>query len=204
MTNTIDMGLARPTARRLRVGLREPSRRLHLTIGTTLAAFGLDVIRPDDLADVVICVLDAVAAATADLSLTAGPPVVALVDGATDDVVRRLYALGVGAVLDRASDPAVVAATAIAVGRGLVVARPTLVDLVPSSSAPLELDHHELRWMRALAAGKQMSAIAQQEGHSERDMYRKFRAVYAKLGVSGRAEALVLLARADLIGERTA
>ena len=205
MTNTTtEHDLPRPTTgRRLRVELREPIRALSQAICLALATFGIDVVdSTSDIADVIVWTLDAAAAAAADVSLTAGAPIVALVEGLTDDAVRRLYALGVGAVLDRSTEPAVIVATAVAVGRGLVVAQPSLFDLVPIQvEAPL-LDRHELRWMRALGNGEHMSAIAHTEGHSERDMYRKLKGVYAKLGVSGRAEALVLLARADLLGTR--
>ena len=205
MSDTLQHDVARSTGRRLQVELREPIRVLSQAICLAVAAFGLDLITSaGEVADVLIWALDAAAVAAADATLTAGAPVVALVEGLNDDAVRRLYALGVGAVLDRSTEPAVIVATAVAVGRGLVVAQPALFDLVPAQAEPQLLDRNELRWMRALAQGQLMSAIAQQEGHSERDMYRKFKGVYAKLGVSGRAEALVLLARADLLGERQA
>jgi DNA-binding CsgD family transcriptional regulator len=205
MTLTIDHELARPTARRLRVDLREPIRVLSQAICLALATFGLDLVEPADAqADVVVWALDTKAANAADPVLTAGPPVLALVEGLHGDAVRRLYAVGVRAVLERGTDAGVIAATAIAVGHGLVVAQPALFDLVPDTVEPLLLDRNELRWMRSLAGGRRMSAIAHDEGHSERDMYRKLKSVYAKLGVSGRAEALVLLARADLLTERRA
>ena len=203
MTLTIDHELARPTARRLRVDLREPIRVLSQAICLALATFGLDLVEPTDAqADVIVWALDGPTANAADPALTSGPPVLALVEGLDGEAVRRLYAVGVGAVLERGTDPGVIVATAIAVGHGLVVAQPAMFDLVPDTVEPLLLDRNELRWMRALAQGRLMSAIAQEEGHSERDMYRKFKSVYAKLGVSGRAEALVLLARADLLSER--
>jgi DNA-binding NarL/FixJ family response regulator len=207
MTNTIHHGLARPTVRRLRVQLREPIRVLSQAICLALAAFGLDLaedvtVDGDDRADVVVWALDSQTANAADPRLTAGPPVLALVEGLTPEAVRRLYGIGVRAVLERGTDAGVVAATALAVGNGLVVAHPALFDLVPETAEPLLLDRNELRWMRSLASGRLMSAIAHDEGHSERDMYRKFKGIYAKLGVNGRAEALVLLARADLLGER--
>jgi len=208
MTNTLHHDLARPVARRLRVDLREPIQVLSRAICLALATLGVDLIDlsdpTEDRADVIVWALDGQAGNAADPVMTDGPPVLALVEGLGGDAVRRLYAIGVRAVLERGTDAGVIAATAIAVGSGLVVAQPALFDLVPETTEPLLLERKELRWMRSLASGRLMSAIAQDEGHSERDMYRKFKGVYAKLGVSGREEALVLLARADLLNERRA
>jgi DNA-binding CsgD family transcriptional regulator len=46
-----------------------------------------------------------------------------------------------------------------------------------------------------------MIQLAEEEGCSERAMYRRMRAVYDQLGVDDRAEAIALLARARWFSE---
>jgi DNA-binding CsgD family transcriptional regulator len=52
-----------------------------------------------------------------------------------------------------------------------------------------------------LASGITTVKLATSIGYSEREMYRKLNALYKKMGVSNRAEALVLAARSGLIGD---
>jgi DNA-binding NarL/FixJ family response regulator len=203
MTNTIDQQLLAVRARPVRVELRDPAAVLDQAIPVALAAVGLELLEVGSPGppDVVVWALDAAMLATGGPALRSGPPVLALVEGLDETDVRRLYTAGVRGVLRQSSEPDVVVTAAMSVANGLAVAQPDLFG--PRLAVePLLLDRDELRWMRALAAGTHMSAIAHREGHSERDMYRKFSRVYAKLRVSGRAEALVVLARADLLRER--
>ncbi|MDH5374029.1 MAG: hypothetical protein OEX97_13885 [Acidimicrobiia bacterium] len=59
--------------------------------------------------------------------------------------------------------------------------------------------HHvareEIEWLRALGRGMTVAGTAAQFGLSERVMYRRLRATYTKLGVSGRVEAISLAVR---------
>jgi DNA-binding NarL/FixJ family response regulator len=181
---------------RTTVALREPIEVLRRAITDAFSHHGVAV-ADDGPADVVVWT---VAGPPAHVP-TGGPPVLALVEGRDELAIRALYAAGVRGVLDRGSAAEVIVTAALAVAAGLVVAEPHVLVPLPDA-APLLLDRDELRWMRALAAGTHVIAIAGAEGWSERDMYRKFKGIYAKLGVSGREEALVLLARADLLSER--
>jgi DNA-binding NarL/FixJ family response regulator len=50
----------------------------------------------------------------------------------------------------------------------------------------------ELAWLRTLASGSSVYSLAQSATYSERMMYRKLRELYARLGVAGRTQALML------------
>jgi len=55
----------------------------------------------------------------------------------------------------------------------------------------------EAQWLQALATGQTVADLARSAGYSERELYRRLRNVYGRLGAAGRAEALV---RATYLG----
>jgi len=59
----------------------------------------------------------------------------------------------------------------------------------------------ELVILRLLARGHRIADIAAVVNRSERDLYRVFRSLWARLGADGRAEGLVMAARAGLLDE---
>ena len=54
-------------------------------------------------------------------------------------------------------------------------------------------------WLRALAAGATVHQLAERIGYSEREMYRLLRAVYDRLGVPNRTQALVWATRQGIL-----
>jgi DNA-binding NarL/FixJ family response regulator len=58
------------------------------------------------------------------------------------------------------------------------------------------LSAEELGWLRALARGRTVSELAKEKAYSERQLHRRLKAVYARLGVAGRTEALLCAERA--------
>lgn len=56
----------------------------------------------------------------------------------------------------------------------------------------VRLTDDELAWLRDLAEGRTVAAVAGRSGYSERMMFRLLRDVYAKLNVASRTEALLL------------
>jgi DNA-binding NarL/FixJ family response regulator len=54
------------------------------------------------------------------------------------------------------------------------------------------LDERELSWLRLLAGGGTVAAVAASAGYSERMMFRLLRDLYARLGVGSRTEAMLL------------
>jgi DNA-binding NarL/FixJ family response regulator len=57
------------------------------------------------------------------------------------------------------------------------------------------LSAEEIEWLRKLAHGVPVSQLAEESFHSERDMYRVLGRLYARIGVAGRAEAIVAATR---------
>ena len=71
----------------------------------------------------------------------------------------------------------------------------TLVASSENSTAPTCLDDRDLAWLKSLAAGETVSELSNRVGFSEREMYRRLRRLYLRLGASGRTDALLKAAR---------
>ena len=61
-----------------------------------------------------------------------------------------------------------------------------------------DVTEEEVGWLADLAAGETVSAIADETGYSERAMFRRLKEVYERLGVTTRAEAILLAERLGL------
>ena len=66
-----------------------------------------------------------------------------------------------------------------------------------------ELDQRDREWLRLLADGTTVSALARRTGYSERETYRLLSALYARLGCTSRIQALLIAERAGLLDEDT-
>ncbi|MDP8957418.1 MAG: hypothetical protein M3N24_10765 [Actinomycetota bacterium] len=64
------------------------------------------------------------------------------------------------------------------------------------------LSGDEVEWLRRLSGGVTVSELAREAGHSKREMYRLLAAMYGRMGVHGKIEALVRAAQWGLISER--
>lgn len=62
------------------------------------------------------------------------------------------------------------------------------------------LSGEEARWLRFLARGGTVTQLARASGFSEREMYRRLKHVYRRLGVETRAQALVRASSLGLFG----
>jgi DNA-binding NarL/FixJ family response regulator len=81
------------------------------------------------------------------------------------------------------------------------VARELAARAETSESVP-ELSEQQVRWLRALASSATVTSLAKSAGYSEREMYRLLSALYARLGVTTRTEALLRADRWGLLQER--
>lgn len=70
---------------------------------------------------------------------------------------------------------------------------------IPSPEGGQRLSPEEVTWLRALAGGITIRALADQVGYSERGLYRLLCGVYRRLGVSSRLEAVLQAARLGLL-----
>jgi DNA-binding NarL/FixJ family response regulator len=68
----------------------------------------------------------------------------------------------------------------------------------PHGEGPV-IDQVEVEWLLELAKGGTVVRLAETYGYSERAMFRKLADLYARLGVTGRAEAVVAAHRLGLL-----
>jgi DNA-binding NarL/FixJ family response regulator len=110
---------------------------------------------------------------------------------------------GAETVLDYLTPAHHVAIAVEAVDRGLalvdVATLRRLVDISPDTSPP-KLGHHELRLLRLIVAGAQISRIETELSCSRRTAYRRMHDLYAKLGARNREEAMYVAGRWGLLG----
>ena len=171
-----------------------------------LTQAGFDVAGPDATADVVLAPLRAAADCEVVEALAAAgvSAVVALLSPADTDGYAHAFGNGVAAAAPYDAEPEEIAATAQAAVRGTaVVPSDIAVSLARRAGDPHRhpppLDQVELDWILALAKGATVVEIADRHGYSERAMFRKLGDVYARLGASNRAEALVAAGRLGLL-----
>jgi DNA-binding CsgD family transcriptional regulator len=63
----------------------------------------------------------------------------------------------------------------------------------------MALDVEEVTWLRSLAAGETVAELSLRLGYSERELYRRLRRLYSKMGASGRTDALLRAVRWGLL-----
>jgi DNA-binding NarL/FixJ family response regulator len=179
------------------VEVREPVPRLRYALRAPLEAVGGILVEPGDTRaarDVVIWSLPTESTVAALQLADPTTRVLALVHDPAPWLVNELLGAGARAVLDRTSSPETIARAAISVARNYVVLP---ADCSGTSITALRrpLDGDEMRWMRALADGTRVPALAAQEGCGEREMYRRLRSIYRKLEAPNRDAALHVLRR---------
>jgi DNA-binding NarL/FixJ family response regulator len=130
---------------------------------------------------------------------------VALLQEADTRRYARALARCTGAVpLDAELDDVVASVWAAARGRALLptsVVRELAARAETGEAVP-DLTEQQIRWLRALASSATVTSLAKSAGYSEREMYRLLSALYARLGVTTRTEALLRADRWGLLRER--
>ncbi|HUG46808.1 MAG TPA: hypothetical protein VMP67_00165 [Candidatus Limnocylindria bacterium] len=132
----------------------------------------------------------------------AGVSVVVLLRDLRAEVCRRALAEGALTVLDwRASPDDIVAALQAALAGRSLIAPPVMRAVLAPSTADegALLTEQEHGWLRALADGATVAGLAQAAHYSEREMYRRLRSVYRRLGVEGRAAAIAAAVRQGIV-----
>lgn len=122
--------------------------------------------------------------------------IVAVLETFTTARAAHMLRVGAANVVDRTAQTAefrrVVAETRA--GRITVSAAVLKAALAapPSTSNRSNVSDEELSWLRDLASGLGVSAIAGRARFSERMMYRKLRLLYRRLGAANRTQALMI------------
>lgn len=197
------------------VGIAINSPLLGLGITEALSGWNLPVNRVSDTDRWWMCHPDGVlvmeASRSEDLDriadLTARRPVrvVALVEQAS--AAAALAAVNAGALgvisADWSTDAVRMAVAAVAAGLTLV-STDVFLSLAtgrgPSGDdPPTGMTDVEIVCLRALARGDKVREIAELVGYSEREVYRRLRRLYQRLGVTGRTEAVLRASRMGLL-----
>lgn len=125
---------------------------------------------------IVVTVVDDYDMGTVRKALDAGAVSAVSRDAAITDIVLALNA-------------AVIESTVIPIAFARRLAADTAEEESPS------LEQHELDWLQAIARNTTIASLGRNVGYSEREMHRRLRAVYSKMGVHNRTEALVKASR---------
>jgi DNA-binding NarL/FixJ family response regulator len=125
------------------------------------------------------------------------PLVVAVVEDDSPQRYAEALAAGASAVVaEDAPVTAVVEAIQAAMAGRTALPIPVAQQLARRAARDCPpLSGEEIDWLRKLAHGVPVSQLAEESFHSERDMYRVLRRLYARIGVAGRAAAIVAATR---------
>ena len=130
-------------------------------------------------------------------SIEDDPLVVAVLEDVSPQRYAEALAAGASAVVaEDAPVTAVVEALQAAMEGRTVLPIPVAQQLARRAARECPpLSGEEIEWLRKLAYGVPVSQLAEESFHSERDMYRVLGRLYARIGVAGRAEAIVAATR---------
>jgi DNA-binding NarL/FixJ family response regulator len=130
-------------------------------------------------------------------SIDADPLVVAVLEDESPQRYAEALAAGASVVVaEEAPVTEVVEALQAAIDGRTVLPIPVAQELARGTAqCRPPLSDEEIDWLRKLAHGMPVSQLAGESFHSERDMYRVLGRLYARIGVAGRAEAIVAATR---------
>lgn len=171
---------------------------------------GLTGVETGNAPDVIVLALDTERETTLarDLSRDQGistPPLVLIGDDPVTEWGVRALRLGARAVLSQAAGPAELVAAIEAAAAGLVAVPPELVGSATArtqrapEAGPQPLSGRELEVLTLLAAGLGNKTIAGRLGISEHTVKSHVTALFGKLAVSTRAEAVAVAVRQGLL-----
>lgn len=127
-------------------------------------------------------------------------PIVAVIPQLDVASFAEAIRAGAAGAVDEAEDTEVFARSIEAAIGGRVEAAHQLVaamaSRIPSSPDPQAwITGDEAEWLRALADGATVAALAERIGYSERETFRMLGELYAKVGVRNRTEAIIWATR---------
>lgn len=131
-------------------------------------------------------------------------PVVAVVPGLDLASFAEVLRAGAwGAVDDSDSESelldAITSALSDRVSVPLAIMRAMAQRIPPPPEVDAIVDETEASWLRSLASGETVAALADRIGYSERETYRLLGALYQKLGVTNRTEAIIWATRHGIL-----
>lgn len=128
---------------------------------------------------------------------------VALTERDDPGTYQRAFAAGAAAVVTiMETIDEILAIVAGALNRKPPVPLPVLHHMAVTAAVPipegLVLSDMDVAALTMLAHGSKVATIAANHGYSEREMHRRLKELYRRIGVTNRAEALVAASRWDL------
>ena len=131
---------------------------------------------------------------------SAGVVVVALLPDPTPEEHAHAFAHRAAGTVDWNADPEDIVAALAAALEGMTrlpveVARSLAAEWPSMHALRPEVNAEEVDWLASLAAGTTVTRLAEDTGYSERVMFRRLHDLYGRLGVTGRAEAIVAAER---------
>lgn len=137
------------------------------------------------------------------VSAAANLIVITVVDGLNAAALRNSLAAGATSVIDINAVPAEVSVTLDAALLHQTVVPASLArDITqhdPNARPTPDLTDDELTMLRSLVSGATVAELGRSVGYSDREIYRRLRKVYRKLGVQCRVDALVKASRWGLL-----
>lgn len=124
--------------------------------------------------------------------------VVTLLDEVDLGSVRASLAAGAAGALSRhagAGELVLALNAAIADSTLLPTHMARLLAATIGEEAPSCLEEVEVGWLQSLAGSVTVASLSSSAGYSEREMYRRLKAMYRKMGVGSRTEALLKASR---------
>lgn len=124
--------------------------------------------------------------------------VVTVVDDYSLETVRDSLAAGASGAISRdaaADDVALALAAAISNSTVMPLDLARRLAEHTRQDRPADVDQSEVGWLQSLAERKTVAQLGDSAGYSEREMYRRLRRLYRKMGVGGRTEALIMASR---------
>lgn len=142
--------------------------------------------------------LDLVVALTADDTI-----VLTLVHDLSPETVRACLRAGAKSAIllgGRAEDVRLALDAALA-GKSVIPdgLAQTMAYRASAGSERSKLVEEEVSWLRDMAAGMTVAAIGERFGYSEREMFRRLRRLYSRMGVRSRTQALLTAERWGLL-----
>jgi DNA-binding NarL/FixJ family response regulator len=123
-----------------------------------------------------------------------------VVDYIGEQHLRRALDQGAG-VLDVHCSPTKMAVTVKLASVGKLVLPVALARATLVTGKQVTVSPEELRWLRAFARGARTADIAAEDNYSEREIYRRLRHLYRRLGVDGRQTAVLKAARSGWLDD---
>lgn len=125
--------------------------------------------------------------------------VITLVDETSPKAVAQAIVAGASGAISRYSSPSEVMFALNAGMHNSTVLPLTVVRELVSSQVTevteVELEREEVEWLQSLARSTTVARVGEEAGYSEREMYRRLKRMYHKMGVRGRTEALLKASR---------